>query len=75
MTAEDARRVLEGRGAAHEKPLSSLPPVEQDAAQPTVAEVLDGVASRSGTATATSVQALRDTRAERDGQLADRSAP
>lgn len=73
---EDARRVLKARAAARGESLNSylLRLIEQDAAQPTVAEVLDRVAHRSERATASSVQALHDARAERDGHLTDRSA-
>lgn len=73
---EDTRRVLKARAAAGGESLNSylLRLIEQDAARPTVAEVLDRVTRRSERATASSVQALHDARAERDSQLADRSA-
>lgn len=64
---DDARRVLKARAASSGRSLNSylLDLIQTHVARPPVAEVLDRAARRSERAPASSLEALKEARAER----------
>lgn len=65
---EDTRRALKARAAARGESLNSylLDVVRREVACPTVGDVLDRAAKRAEHAAATSLNAIRDARSERE---------
>jgi plasmid stability protein len=72
---EEARRALKARAAARGESLNTylLDVISREVARPTVAEVLERAARRTERARASAFDAIDEGRAERDGQLVQRS--
>lgn len=74
---DDVRRMLKARAAARGESLNTylLDLIARDVARPTVKEVMDRAARRSGRASASAVDLLDTARREREDQLQARVRP
>lgn len=74
---DDARRALKARAAQQGESLNAylLKLISREVARPTVREVLERAVKRAEQGSSSSVEALQQSRRERDGQLGTRDQP
>lgn len=74
---DDARRALKARAAEQGESLNAylLKLISREVSRPTVREVLERAVKRAEQGSSSSVEALQQSRRERDGQLGTRDQP